>query len=273
MNEISPEELKTHYQLEKRLAESIKKADRPARPVLYKQAYDQLFRDIPHLRAVSQKNDIEQWSKPSPQLKWLKPFLTPETVFLEVGAGNCKLCFEVAGRVRQVYAIEASAEIALHPKYPDNLRLIISDATKLDVPDGSVDVIFSRHLIEHLHPEDGLAHLQAACRALKSGGVYICTTPNRIFGPHDASRGFDAEATGLHLKEYSYGELAGIMRQAAFSRVKAHCKVAGMVMLWPLWLYRLSEAWVGLMPKGFRRVLAGPIGYRWLNTIRLVAWK
>ncbi|MFH1226679.1 MAG: class I SAM-dependent methyltransferase [Planctomycetota bacterium] len=273
MNEVSPEELKAHYQLEKRLAESIRQADRSSRPVLYKQAYDQLFRDIPRLRAVSQKNDIEQWSKPSPQLKWLKPFLTPETVFLEVGAGNCKLCFEVSPRVKQVYAVEASAEIALHPKYPDNLKLIISDATKLDVADGSVDVIFSRHLIEHMHPEDGLEHLRAACRALKPGGVYICATPNRIFGPHDASRGFNAEATGLHLKEYSYGELAGIMKQAGFGRVKAHTKVAGMVMLWPLWLYRWSESWAGLWPKGLRRALSVPINYQRLNTIRLVAWK
>jgi hypothetical protein len=55
--------------------------------------------------------------------------------------------------------------------------------------------------------------------------LYI--TPNRLSGPWDISRGFDEVATGLHLKEYTVGDLAQQFMAAGFSRVYAFVSYHG----------------------------------------------
>jgi SAM-dependent methyltransferase len=48
----------------------------------------------------------------------------------------------------------------------------------LGLPPGSAAVIFSSHLIEHLHREEGLLLLRDAFRALRPGGVCRVVTPD-----------------------------------------------------------------------------------------------
>jgi hypothetical protein len=75
-------------------------------------------------------------------------------------------------------------------------------------------------LMEHLHPDDAMEQLRSIADALRPGGRYICITPNRLTGPHDISAGFDDEARGFHLREYTYRELACAFRRAGFRRVR-----------------------------------------------------
>ena len=80
----------------------------------------------------------------------------------------------------------------------------------------TINVVYSHQVIEHLHPDDAVTHLQEVYRVLSPGGAYICATPNRLNGPHDISKYFDREATGFHLKEYTTTELYGLFRQEGF---------------------------------------------------------
>jgi len=269
----SPEELRRHYELEKSWAQRLKNAARFERRLLYHHVYDELFKEIPSLRAVTQKADKEAWLKPSPQLRWIKPFLTSQTVFLEVGAGNCKFAFEVSQYVRRVYAIEASRTIAEHQNYPANFNLIISDATTIPLPDNSVDIIYSRHLLEHLHPEDALEHLQNSCRVLKPGGCYICLTPNRLFGPYDASKYFDDTATGLHLKEYSATEMLHLFKSIGFRAIRFHIKVLGRIMALPINPMVGYESLLNNLSRSLRRLISGCVLVKSLITVRLIAQK
>jgi len=55
-------------------------------------------------------------------------------------------------------------------------------------------------------------------RALAPGGIYLCVTPNRLYGPSDVSGYFYDIATGFHLREYSARELSRLFTEAGFAR-------------------------------------------------------
>lgn len=266
----SAEQILKRYELEKSLADKLRKADKKGRPSLYSSVYNELFEKLPYLRAVEQKTNPEKWNKPSPQLKWLKPFLTSETVFMDIGAGNCKLSLEISKTVRQVYAIEASSNISHHPA---NFKLIVADACSISVPENTVNIAYSRHVIEHLHPDDTIEHLQNVYKTVAPGGIYICITPNRIFGPHDGSRNFDKIATGLHLKEYSYAELCKLLRETGFSKVRMYLKFLGIFMILPVFPMKWCEFLVSGLPYTLRILLGKLSLFKSMLNIRLIAYK
>lgn len=81
----------------------------------------------------------------------------------------------------------------------------------------------------------------------------MCITPNRIAGPHDISKYFDRIATGFHLKEYTVGELAALMREAGFSRVAAIVGARGRFARVPASWMSALEGLLMLLPEGLRR--------------------
>jgi len=127
--------------------------------------------------------------------------------------------------------------------------------------------------MEHLHPDDAHEQLHNILDVLKPGGVYICITPNRITGPHDISRGFDEEATGFHLKEYTTSELTALFRQVGFSKIRPHVGARGSYLPFHPWLLAGAE-WLALAlpPRLRRRLLRARILTTLLN-IRIVATK
>ena len=50
----------------------------------------------------------------------------------------------------------------------------------LPFPTGSVDLCYSEHFLEHLYPDEGLAHLVEVRRILKPGGRYRIVVPDAI---------------------------------------------------------------------------------------------
>ena len=132
----------------------------------------------------------------------MSSFLTPETTFLELGPGDCRLSFEVAKYVKNVYAIDVSKEITKYVQKPRNFHLILSDGSSINVPLTSINIAYSNQLMEHLHPDDALVQVRNVYKTLVPGGIYICITPHRFQGPHDISKYFDDISTGIHLKEY-----------------------------------------------------------------------
>jgi hypothetical protein len=64
---------------------------------------------------------------------------------------------------------------------------------------------------------------------LRQNGTYLCVTPSRLNGPHDISKYFDDEATGLHIKEYTNAELQALFLAAEFFRLLRLCGRRGPV--------------------------------------------
>lgn len=268
----TPEQLWEQYQIEKELARSLREASRENRRTLYANAYNELFRRVPHHSQLTKKASGEQ-ALTAAANRLLPRFLSRNTTFLEIGAGDCALSFAIAERVRYVYAIDVSDEITRASHTPANFQLILSDGSSIPVPAGSVDVAYSNQLMEHLHPEDAEEQLKNIFDTLAPGGVYICLTPNRLTGPHDISRYFDSTATGMHLREYTMGELLQMMRKVGFRRIDQYLRARGKFLSAPTLLGRACEGALSALPEATRRSLANYNAIRSLVDIRLVARK
>ena len=208
------------YLIEREIADRLRNSTREERKTLYSSCYDELFWRVPgHPQLMVEESAKAAVIKQN--LIMVGRFLRPSSRLLEVGSGDCGFAVEAAKRVRAVYTVDVSREISERRPLPRNVTLLISDGCSIPVPAGSIDVIFSNQLMEHLHPEVAFEQLGNIHRALAPGGVYLCVTPNALSGPHDVSRCFDDVPTGLHLKEYTVRELLILFRAAGFSRIRA----------------------------------------------------
>ncbi len=270
-------QLRRHYEIEKALADRLRSASKDDRPSLYPQVYDELFRRVPELLAAGDDRSAQQYVV-GLQAQILSPFLGPDATFLEVGAGDCALTFHLAATARKVFAVDASTEVAIDLERPPNFEMIRSDATALTLDSDSVDLAYSCHFLEHLHPDDALAHAAEVRRVLRPGGSYVCITPNRLWGPHDVSRHFDHVPTGLHLREYTHGELARVFRRAGFERVEVLRGIGRVPRRASIRPYNAVEGVLGLLPARWRRQLMpallgrfGEVPFRPLEQVKLIA--
>ena len=270
----TPEQLWAHYLVEKDLAMRLRSATKAERGKLYSSAYEELFRRVAdHPQLTNKVSSAQRARQISPRMDLLKPWLTPQTTFLEVGAGDCALSLALAEKVAHVYALDVSAAITQTATRPENFTLVLSDGTSIPVPDGHITVAFSNQLMEHLHPDDALDQLANIYRALAPGGVYICLTPNRLTGPHDISRYFDPVATGFHLKEYTCTELIAMFRQVGFRTVDQCVRRGSTYVRVPGPLARCAEWTIERLPPGLQRRAATTRLVRGLLDIRLIARK
>lgn len=264
-----------HYEIEKALARRLREGTRAERQHLYSSVYDELFRRVPGHPQLVRKAHRDDAPGYGWLLEWkfLEPFVSQRTVFMEIGPGDCALSFRVCPLAGKVYGVDVSAEITKHGAAPENFELIISDGCSIPVPPGSVDVVYSNQLMEHLHPDDAAEQLRNIYTALRPGGIYACVTPNRLNGPHDISRGFDATATGLHLKEYTNGELDGLFRAAGFRAVVPFAGSKGRYLSLPMPLVRGCERALGRLPQRVGTVMAGSFPTAKVLGIRIIARK
>ncbi len=264
--------VREHYLVERELADRLRKADKAERRTLYSAVYDELFRRVPnHIQLTTKASAGQAQSRVREQLVVLGRFLKPDSTFMEVGSGDCSLSFHVAKQVRRVCAIDVSDEITKCSTPPANFTLIISDGTSIPIPRGSMDVVYSNQLMEHLHPDDALEQLVNIRDSLAPNGVYVCITPSRLTGPHDVSRYFDPVATGFHLKEYSVGELTRMFRQVGFRKIRAAVGGKGRMIWIPTAPLRVVETVLDALPFRLRRRVARSIAFRWMLGARLAA--
>lgn len=249
----TPEQIREHYEIEKELAARLRNASRAERLVSYRELHDDLYRRVPHHPLLTRRlSDRQRHVRTERVMKLLRPYLEPDSVFLEIGPGDCAISVEVAKSARQVYAVDVTEEITRRP-LPENCTRVISDGIGIPVPEASVDLAFSNQLMEHLHPDDAAEQLGNIYAALRDGGRYLCITPSRLLGPHDISEHFDDEATGFHLKEYLYRELVPLFEQTGFQNVNAIIGVKQRYTRIPNWLIVAAERVVERAPKSLRK--------------------
>jgi SAM-dependent methyltransferase len=267
-------QIREHYEIEKELAARLRPASKEERRSLYCLLYDELYRRVPHHPQMTQKASPEEKKRAvAMQMQFLKRFLKPGDVFVEVGPGDCALALEAARHAKQVYAIDVSDEITKAAAFPDNFKLILSDGCAIPVSPESVQLVYSNQLMEHLHPDDAFEQLENIHRALAPGGIYVCVTPNRLTGPHDISKYFDPIATGFHLKEYSIAEMKELFEKAGFSKVRTYIGAKGLFLRFPLYPLMLCEKLLEKLPCSLRNKIARIAPFRALLNGRFVGVK
>jgi SAM-dependent methyltransferase len=270
----SAEQLREHYEIERALADRLRHSDPAERGRLYASLYDELFRRVPHHPQLTRRETAEVRARGvDEQMKFLRRFLRPDATFAEIGPGDCALALRVAPMVRHVSAIDVSSEITSRIEAPDNFRLTLSDGVSVPLPAGSVSLIYSNQLMEHLHPDDARDQLHNIYRALADGGVYVCLTPNRWTGPHDISAHFDEVAKGFHLKEYSHGEIVALFEQVGFSKVQTFLGAKGRFVPVPTPPISMVETAFGCLSHATRMRLRRKLPFRLISTIRAVGYK
>jgi SAM-dependent methyltransferase len=267
-------ELREHYEIERELADRLRAADRDQRLQLYSSVYDELFRRVPHHPQNTWRRDPSSRAWVTERLvRLLAPLLRSDSTFLEIGAGDCTLSTALAPLVAKVYAVDVSEEITAGLELPANVEVVISNGCNISVPAETVSLAFSANLMEHLHPDDALDQLNNIRQALAKGGKYVCITPNRLGGPHDISRFFDDTATGLHLKEYTVGELARLFKSVGFSQVFLYVGGRGRYFRSSAMPVRILEGLLDCLPDGLRMRLAGHAVVSGLLGVRIVGVK
>jgi SAM-dependent methyltransferase len=254
----SLERLRLHYTVERRLADRLREAaDARERQRIAATMYDELFRLVPdHPRLAEKAADTTLRER---DIGWnmaqLKPYLRRGCTFLEVGAGDCALASRVAQTAAKVFAVDISVR-SRKLRLPRNVRFVRTRGTDIGVPIETVDLAFSDQLMEHLHPDDAVAQLKNIRRVLKPGGVYLCVTPNRLYGPSDVSGYFEEVARGFHLREYSVREIRAIFREAGFPKQHVYIGARGLFLRCPAFLVETIETTIEWLPQVLRRRVA-----------------
>jgi SAM-dependent methyltransferase len=263
--------------VEKKLATRLREAKREDRRRMYGQLYNELYtqvKDHPLLqRKALSAEQLQRHPGIQSQLRFLRRFIRPNSVFLEIGAGSCLVSMEVAKKVKRVIAVDVSDEITRRHDLPPNVELRIFDGVQVPVEAGTVDVVYSHQVMEHIHPDDAFEQLRSIHRSLFPGGVYVCIVPNRISGPHDISRHFDEVATGFHMKEYTTTELASLLRSGGFRKTISYVGAKGHYFAVPQLLLIALEKLLGTMPFRVRTNIGRRVPARQLLEIRMAGWK
>ncbi len=243
---------------EAKAATRLLSSSRAQRAQLYGEIYDEFFRSFPELhREVSEASARNAVFEAA----FAKSFMSPSSIVAEIGSGHGELAVALSPHCRYIYSVDVSDLVPSNGR-PANFKHIQTDGFGIPLSDGSVDIVISSQMMEHLHPDDVTDQLREIWRVLKQGGCYICTTPNRLYGPHDISGEFTADcrivdgcyvAYGLHLKEYTNVELSDMCRNAGFHRTKHFAGMRGKYLQIPLGILAHLEKAARRIPVNYRK--------------------
>lgn len=221
---VTEEMILAHWELEKALTRELMASTPETRRQTFETCYTRLYAHCEWLNRLTGTRDRLK-PNATPVVKyalWAREAGPAPKRIYEVGSGRAELITFLASLGHDCTATEITRErgekfTAATP----NLRWELTDGVHLDRYAGSTefDVVVSDQVIEHLHPDDLAEHFAAAARILRPGGLYLLGTPHRHFGPCDVSRVFGTpRPLGMHLREYTFGEVFGAMRAVGFER-------------------------------------------------------
>jgi SAM-dependent methyltransferase len=257
--------------LERELSDRLRSASRTARSLVYTEVYRELYASLPdHPQRCP---NIERSARVDGQLRRIAGQLRPQSVFLEIGCGDAALGFAVAGQVRTAYGVDVTEALIDFGAAPPNFRFLLTGGVEIPLPAEAVDFAYSNQLLEHLHPDDAAGQLREVYRVLKPGGRYMCITPSRVTGPHDISCYFDYEATCLHLREYDYGSLRALFRDAGFQQFYCFASIRGRELPLPYAAIRALESSLSSLPAAIRASLTRRSSVQTILGLNVIAAK
>jgi ubiquinone/menaquinone biosynthesis C-methylase UbiE len=109
--------------------------------------------------------------------RFLLPFLSPPGTVLEIGAGGGRWTREMAGRAVRLILVdgvpEFEAAIRQHLPDLDATFLVAPEGRLPDIPDESVDFVFSFDTFVHFHRPLFDTYVETAGRVLRPGGHFV----------------------------------------------------------------------------------------------------
>lgn len=267
----SLERLKAHYDVERVLAQRLRDSKQTDRRILYGAAYSELFSNLPD-HPQHKVNPEKRALATLSQIEFLRRFANSTSVLVEVGCGDAAVTKGIASFVANAIGVDVTDSLLRQPS-PPNFRFVKSNGTDLDLDDGSVDLVYSNQLMEHLHPDDAVQQLAEIARILKPGGYYICSTPNRLTGPHDISGYFSYQPLGLHLREYDHASLSSLLKQAGFTSTQAVLRLKGRSAVVASGICVFAERLFSRMPQSLRAPLSRTGAIRTLFGVILIGRK
>ena len=160
------------------------------------------------------------------------------------GSGIGSAMFAKSGaKVVEAFDVSESAvsEAKLQHVF-ENLRFRQSDCLHLPLPDRYADLYISLETIEHVDSDS--LFLKEAVRILRSGGTFICSTPNRnVTNPGTALS--DKPRNPFHVREYSRHEFLRLL-SGSFGQIT----LFGQNFQAP-WVFNILQTCGKVMPKYF----------------------
>jgi hypothetical protein len=120
----SLDRLRAHYDLEVQLARRLMNAPKAQRLSTYGLVYAELFAGVPDHPQCARRQTDER-DHVDVQLRELHRHLGKAKVFLEIGAGDCRLSFAVCARVGRVVAIDVCDQLVDLDHAPEFLLLAV----------------------------------------------------------------------------------------------------------------------------------------------------
>lgn len=242
----------------------------PARAKAFTEAYA-------GLAAGQQRGDFldqetEPLKKARQKYRLLRRFISPSSKVAECGPGNFDLAKTVAPQVKSLAVIDV-IDASATAKLPKNCTFFETDGVHLPADLINLDLVWSSHVVEHIHPDELINHLQDVHRALKPGGHYVVFTPNRLSGPHDISRYFTNTAEGLHLKEYTVRELRRALKKAGYTKILHYAGGKGVYVRVPAFWPLIVELKLSLCPSFMRKFFSAWLPIKALLGIIIVGQK
>lgn len=212
-----------HWTLEKKFARDILNSHSTNRLKIIKKAYAELYNRFPWINLNNERKQAHRYSKII-----INILDNPVESIYEIGSGDGKLLNLLALKGFKCVGSEITEERGNCQVNDENMEWHLTDGIHLTKYENinKYDVALSNHVIEHLHPHDIDIHFKEVKTILNPGGSYIFTTPHFFMGPSDVSRVFKCrKAKGLHLKEYTFGELRGIIKKANYRCIYVILKI------------------------------------------------
>ena len=267
----SVDRILTHYELERKLSDQLRSASRATRPRVYTEVYRELFASLPD--HPQQRGKRTGSAHVDAQLLRVAKQFQSQSVFLEIGCGDAALAFAAASQLRTAYGLDVTDVLIDFAAAPSNFRFLPTGGIEIPLSAEEVDFAYSNQLMEHLHPEDATDQLREIHRVLKPGGRYMCITPSRVTGPHDISCYFDYEATCLHLREYDYGSLRALFRDAGFQHFSCSASIRGRELRLPYATIRALESSLLMLPASIRATLTRHSAVQTIFGLNVIAEK
>jgi SAM-dependent methyltransferase len=220
---ITEEMILEHWELEQQLTQELLESNPGNRWQVFDKCYSELYSRLEWLNDL-----VDSGGRGLDTIRlerWFKVIGDPPQKIYEIGSGKAGLISFLARQGFDCRATEITLQRGCnHAGEVPNLTWGSSDGIHLlqFEPVGYYDAVISNQLIEHLHPDDVPEHFEGVRAILCEGGRYLFSVPHRGAGPADVSCVFGCdESRGMHLREYTYGEMYEICRAAGFRQVAA----------------------------------------------------
>jgi ubiquinone/menaquinone biosynthesis C-methylase UbiE len=134
---------------------------------------------------------------------------------LEIGCGEGYGTSLISKGVKEIVSLDVDLKTLKHAreKYGDNCNFVLYDGANLPIKSDKFDGVVSFQVIEHVR--DDSKYVSEILRILKNDGIFLCTTPNRVYRLKPGQKPWNP----FHLREYYSKDLENILKKA-FSEVK-----------------------------------------------------